>query len=542
MTVSASDTITAQGTGNSFSRSVSSKNPTTSSVAVNSCVQKSVVHGTAVSPNVTNAFEKESNIKSRLSDVKPLKVVDSCRQETKHRKYEPQITKNTAGEIITAENPNVCDIPDEAKDCQQMTNNPVCSSAGGSGPPPRNSSKSCSTNFFLLLPTSPKSVNSDDKSDKATETSCQQNISSGSDKPMRTENVQVNHRATVVKSPSRCTGTKKLVTDQYHHESWINSGNFLPSKPTPQSAVKCAEPVTPIRRDSNDQLENIQLHISPINTLNETFTSWHMPEAESCHGFLEVCMSVHPNSVYALRRIPYVKTTTIVTESTSSSANTMFVRGQPSFLGANEAGMELPTSSACATYIRLRDIISLLKIHYEALYSLVVRCDAGMFWPNAYAQKLFSFVYDPVCDTDGNMAKMTLRNVRSTKAQHFLGHMIILDKFLHCILPKFYHEGLGVLSCDVPKYVNVKIFKPISDIDKEVIKIFQKPYEYNSVLRGKDDRIKCKVMEKLKLPPDCNKNRKRSASNDSTDSVKRRKSCTPGLTLLPSKRNKSFYH
>ncbi|XP_077966479.1 uncharacterized protein LOC120341995 isoform X4 [Styela clava] len=403
-------------------------------------------------------------------------------------------------------------------------------------------------------PTSPKSVNSDDKSDKATETSCQQNISSGSDKPMRTENVQVNHRATVVKSPSRCTGTKELVTDQYHHESWINNnvclsgnlieaaaelagvktrtligGNFLPSKPTPQSAVECAEPVTPIRRDSNDQLENIQLHISPINTLNETFTSWHMPEAESCHGFLEVCMSVHPNSVYALRRIPYVKTTTIVTESTSSSANTMFVRGQPSFLGANEAGMELPTSSACATYIRLRDIISLLKIHYEALYSLVVRCDAGMFWPNAYAQKLFSFVYDPVCDTDGNMAKMTLRNVRSTKAQHFLGHMIILDKFLHCILPKFYHEGLGVLSCDVPKYVNVKIFKPISDIDKEVIKIFQKPYEYNSVLRGKDDRIKCKVMEKLKLPPDCNKNRKRSASNDSTDSVKRRKSCTPGL-------------
>lgn len=142
-----------------------------------------------------------------------------------------------------------------------------------------------------------------------------------------------------------------------------------------------------------------------------------MPTGRSCHGFLEICLYGFdsPNKfMYALRRIPYVRIIPYQSENDN--------------IPGEEAG-------TVATYLRLRDVICLLKIDVGSLYSLTTRCRIKMFSPSDYTEKLFATVYDPVGRSDPMIAKMTWRHASSKRDQEFLERMIVLDKFLHSILP-----------------------------------------------------------------------------------------------------------
>lgn len=137
-----------------------------------------------------------------------------------------------------------------------------------------------------------------------------------------------------------------------------------------------------------------------------------MPDGENCHGFLEVCMSAECMSLFSLRRVPYVK-----------------------IVFANTGATSKYSSNSCATYLRLRDIISLLKLKPKELSFLIALCELKMFQANTFTCKLYETVYDPVCTNDPDMRKLTMRNYNSKHVQLFLDRMIALDEFLHTLLP-----------------------------------------------------------------------------------------------------------
>lgn len=154
-----------------------------------------------------------------------------------------------------------------------------------------------------------------------------------------------------------------------------------------------------------------------------------MPAEKSCHGFLEICLSSCKDDskiTYSLRRIPYVRALPRVEHENKTS--------QPSVSEQTDASL-LGTSCTSKTYLRMRDITCLLKISGHSLYSLTNRCDVELFYPSDYAIKLFHTVYDPVSYSDPIMAKMMMTNLRGELLQEFLNHMIVLDEFLHSMLP-----------------------------------------------------------------------------------------------------------